>query len=134
MALKIVFTDYYYPDNAQEVEILEKLDDVEIVDLTKVKAGGIIEPEELIPHVKDADAVIIQFGKITSEVIAAMEKCKVIARYAIGVDVVDLDAAKAKGIAVANVPDYCIEEVSDTAIAHIMKQSPGCSSCELSYS
>ncbi len=120
MAFKIIFTDYYYPDNAREVAILEKLDEVEIVDLTKVKPGGIIEPEELIPYVRDADAVIIQFGKITSEVIAAMEKCRIIARYAIGVDVVDLDAARAKGIVVANVPDYCIEEVSDTAVAHIM--------------
>ncbi len=120
MAYKIVFTDYYYPNNSQELEILNRLDDVEIIDLTKVKAGGIIDADELIPYVKDADAVIIQFGKITAKVIAAMEKCRIIARYAIGVDVVDLNAAAAKGIAVANVPDYCIEEVSDTAVAHIL--------------
>ena len=49
-----------------------------------------------------------------------MEKCKIIARYAIGVDNIDLDAAKAKGIVVSNVPDYCLEEVSDTAMAHIL--------------
>ncbi len=120
MSFKVVFTDYYYPDNAQEVEILKQIEDIEIIDLTKLKPGGVIEPDEIIPYVKDADAVIVQFGKINEEVIAAMEKCKIIARYAIGVDVVDLNAAKQKGIAVANVPDYCIEEVSDTAVAHIM--------------
>ena len=49
-----------------------------------------------------------------------MERCKVIARYAIGVDTIDVEAAAAKGIYVANVPDYCIGEVADTAIAHIM--------------
>ncbi len=120
MSFKIVFTDYYYPDNSAELEILNKLDSVEIVDLTKIKSGGIIESEELIPYVQDADAVIIQFAKINRRVIEAMEKCKIIARYAIGVDVVDIEAANDKGIAVSNVPDYCIEEVSDTAMSHIL--------------
>lgn len=120
MAVKILFTDYYYADNNQEREILNKLDAVEIIDLTKEKKGGVIEPDELIPYVADADALIVQFAKINSAVIHAMKKCRIIARYAIGLDTIDLDAARTKGITVSNVPDYCIEEVSDTAIAHIM--------------
>ena len=49
-----------------------------------------------------------------------MQKCKVIVRYGIGVDNVDLKAAAAKGIPVCNVPDYCIDEVADTALAMIL--------------
>lgn len=120
MAFKIVIADYYYPDNKQEMEILGKLEGAEIVDLTKVKDGGVIESAELIPYVEDADALIVQFAKVSSDVIAAMKNCKIIARYAIGVDNIDLGAARQKGITVSNVPDYCIEEVSDTAMAHIL--------------
>jgi len=56
---------------------------------------------------------------MSRKVIENLKNCKIISRYAIGVDNIDLEAARDKGIIVANVPDYCIEEVSDTAIAHI---------------
>jgi D-3-phosphoglycerate dehydrogenase len=117
--LKIVFTDYYYPDNNREVDILNKLGDVEIVDCTKIIPGGIKDENKIIEYAADADAIIVQFAKISRKVIENLKNCKIISRYAIGVDIIDLDAAREKGIVVANVPDYCIEEVSDTAIAHI---------------
>ncbi len=116
---KIVFTDYYYPDNNREIDILKKLGDVEIVDCTKIIPGGIKDEDKVIEYAADADAIIVQFAKISRKVIENLKKCKIISRYAIGVDIIDLDAAREKGIVVANVPDYCIEEVSDTAIAHI---------------
>lgn len=116
---KIVFTDYYYTHNQTEVEILKKLGDIEIVDCTKLFPGGIKDEERVIEYARDADAVIVQFAKMTRRVIEQLDRCKVISRYAIGVDVIDVKAAHEKGIVVANVPDYCIEEVSDTAIAHI---------------
>ncbi len=118
--MKIVFTDYYYPDNRIELDILNTLNGVEIVDLTSLEKGGIKDAERLIPYIKDADAIIVQFADISAKVINSLEKCKIIARYAIGVDNIDVAAAKAKGITVSNVPDYCIEEVSDTAMAHIL--------------
>lgn len=117
---KIVIADYYYPDLKEEYKVFEQLGETEIVDLTKIAEGGIKEPGELIPYVKDADALIVQFAKVNKEVIDSMERCRVIARYAIGVDTIDVESAAAKGICVANVPDYCIDEVADTAIAHIM--------------
>ncbi len=46
-----------------------------------------------------------------------MQRCKVIARYGIGVDIVDVDAATARNIQVTNVRDYCTEEVADHAVA-----------------
>ncbi len=118
---KIVISDYYYANQEQEDSVYRKLgEDYEIIDLTKVKPGGIFEPEDLIPYVSDCDALVVQFAKVTREVILAMTKCKVIARYAIGVDNIDVDAATEKNIYVANVPDYCIDEVSNTAAAHLL--------------
>ncbi len=117
---RIVFTDYYYPNNNKETEILRGLGDVEIVDCTKIEAGGIKEEDRIIPYVEDADAVIVQFADMSSKVIDRLRKCRIISRYAIGVDNIDVKAANEKGIIVANVPDYCIEEVSDTALSHML--------------
>jgi D-3-phosphoglycerate dehydrogenase len=116
---KVVFTDYYYPNNQVEMDILKKLGDVEIVDCTKIIPGGVKEEDKVIEYASDADALIVQFAKISRKVIEQLKNCKIVSRYAIGVDIIDLKAAREKGIVVANVPDYCIEEVSDTAIAHI---------------
>lgn len=116
---KIVFTDYYYPNNTAEIDILKRLGNIEIVDCTKLFPGGIKEEDKLLEYIADADAIIVQFAKISRKVIEGMKKCKIISRYAIGVDNIDLKAAQEKGIVVSNIPDYCIEEVSDTAIAHI---------------
>ena len=64
--------------------------------------------------------MITQFAPVTADVIASMQKAKVIVRYGIGVDNVDLEAAKNRGIPVCNVPDYCIDEVADHTLAFIL--------------
>lgn len=118
---KIVFSDYHYPDIKEELNILAKLgDDLEIVDCTKLIPGGAKTPEELIPFVIDADALIVQFTHVPAEVIAAMQKCKVITKTAVGYDTIDVKAASEKGIKVANVADYCTNEVADSAMALIL--------------
>jgi D-3-phosphoglycerate dehydrogenase len=76
----------------------------------------------VIPLVDQADAVITQFAPVTAEVISKMEKAKVIVRYGIGVDNVDLRAAKERGIPVCNVPEFCIDEV--IVASHIASASP----------
>ena len=78
------------------------------------------DEQKLIDLVKDADFVITQFSPVTAAVIGAMQKSKIIVRYGIGVDNVDLKAAAAKNIPVCNVPDYCIDEVADSALAMIL--------------
>ncbi len=118
--IKIVVTDYYYPNIDQELEIFSRIPGARVVDCTKIVAGGVKGEDEVVPYVRDADAVVTQFAHISRKVVESMEKCRIVARYAIGLDRIDLAAAKEKGIAVANVPDYCIEEVSDTAMAHIL--------------
>ena len=118
---KIVFSDYYYPNLDAEMEELAKLgDDVEIVDCTKIVPGGVKDPRKLIEYAADADALVCQFAVLDAEFIGSLKQCRVIARYSIGMDTVDLEAAKAKGISVANVPDYCISEVANHAAAHIL--------------
>ena len=74
----------------------------------------------MIELVRDADAVITQFASVNTDVIANMRQAKVIVRYGIGVDNVDLAAARARGIPVCNVPDYCIDEVADHTLAFIL--------------
>lgn len=78
------------------------------------------EEEEVIRACKDADGLINQYALLTRRVLEQLPKCKVVARYGVGVDSVDLKAATDLGIIVANVPDYCIEEVASHAVAMIL--------------
>lgn len=73
--------------------------------------------DEVIAAARDADALLVQWAPVNAAVIAALNRCKVIVRYGIGVDNVDLAAAKARGIAVCNVPDYGIHEVAEHAVS-----------------
>lgn len=76
--------------------------------------------EDIIAVAKDADAIIVCYAKITAEVIGALTKCKAIGRTGLGVDNIDIPAAAAKGIVVTYVPDYCLREVSDHAMALLL--------------
>jgi D-3-phosphoglycerate dehydrogenase len=111
----IILTDFGEPDWDLEAQVLDESGlDIDLVRLeTKV-------PEQLIPQVANADALIVQWANISSKVIEAMPHCKVISRYGIGVDMIDLAAASERGIIVANVHDYCIEEVSTQTIGFII--------------
>ena len=97
---KIVISDYYYPDIHEELEEFRRLgDDVEVVDCTKIRPGGIKDPTELLTYAHDCDALITQFAApIDAAFMDGLEKCRVIVRYAIGLDTVDLAAAKKRGI------------------------------------
>src|SRR5262245_20371495 len=73
--------------------------------------------DEVIEHGRDADGVIAQYVTIGARAINAFTRCKVIARYGTGVDIVDVDAATKRGIQVTNVPnDWCADEVADHAV------------------
>lgn len=76
--------------------------------------------DDVIECASEADVLIVQFAPVTRRVIEKLHKCKLICRYAIGVDIIDIEAATEHEIFVANVPDYCIDEVSNHAIALLM--------------
>ncbi len=77
-------------------------------------------PEGILAVASQADGLMVTYGKITAEVIAGLEKCKVIGRFGLGVDNIDIDAATKAGIVVVYVPDYCVDEVSDHAMAMLL--------------
>lgn len=110
---KIVIADFDFGDTEIEREILVEAGFQLIALQAKSEA-------ELIDHIRDCDAVISQYARIGRNLIDAMQHCRVIARYGIGVDIVDVEAATAKNIQVTNVQDYCTDEVADHAIALLM--------------
>lgn len=73
--------------------------------------------EKLFSIAVDADAILVREAKVDAELISKLTKCKVIVRYGVGVDNIDLNAAKSKGIMVANVPDYGSEDVAEHAFS-----------------
>jgi D-3-phosphoglycerate dehydrogenase len=76
--------------------------------------------DDILAVGRDADALLITYAKITRDIIAELTNCKAIGRFGLGVDNIDLPAAKEKGIAVNYVPDYCIREVSDHTMALLL--------------
>jgi D-3-phosphoglycerate dehydrogenase len=110
---KVVLTDYVW--DSLEVERRTLADIAELVALQTKK------PEEFIAQARDCDALLNTYaGPITAEVMAQMPKCKIIARYGIGVDTIDVEAATAAGIIVTNNPTYCIEEVAEHTMALLL--------------
>lgn len=79
--------------------------------------------EEIIEVAKDADGIGLIYSDIDKEVIDALDKCKVITRYGIGYDSVDIEAATERGIVVCNVPDYCQQDVATHTMAMLLDLS-----------
>jgi len=109
----VVVTDYDYPDLDIERRII-------------TEAGGTLIPaqcrseEEVIQKAKDAHGLLTQYAPISRKVIEALSQCRVIARYGIGVDNIDISAATQRKIVVVNVPSYCEEEVASHTLALIL--------------
>jgi D-3-phosphoglycerate dehydrogenase len=108
--LRVLVTDHGFP-NLRHEETAITAAGAELV-VAQCKTA-----EDVIAAAKDMDALLVQWAPINAAVIATLTRCKVIVRYGIGVDNVDLIAAKAKGIAVCNVPDYGIREVAEHAVS-----------------
>lgn len=103
-------TDHGFP-NLQQEEAVFKAAGIELI-VVQAKTA-----EAVIAAAKDADALLVQWAPINAGVIAALTRCNLIVRYGIGVDNVDLTAAKARGIPVCNVPDYGVNEVAEHAVS-----------------
>ena len=80
---------------------------------------------DLVANAAGADGILVQYARITAEVMDALPHLRAIGRYGVGVDSVDIDAATARGIAVCNVPDYGTESVSDHAIGLTLAAARG---------
>ncbi|WP_449354221.1 C-terminal binding protein [Virgibacillus natechei] len=111
--MKVVITDHEYKDLRFEDKILDH-EDIEVVKM-QCKTE-----DEVIEACHDADAIMNLYAPISRRVIENLKNCKIITRYGVGVDTIDLDAATEHGICVGNVPDYGVDEVSDHALALIL--------------
>ena len=107
---KVVITDYDYGDVSVEREILEAVG-AEVIALQAKHEDDLFDAA---PH---CAAMMNQYARIGRDTISRMRKCEVIARYGVGVDIVDVEAASERGILVTNVQNYCTEEVADHAIS-----------------
>jgi D-3-phosphoglycerate dehydrogenase len=111
--MKIVITDHRFPNIDQEIREVREAGWTLVV-------GQVTAEDQLINLCRDADGVLAGRARISKKVIATMERCRIIVRYGIGVETIDIQAANDHGIMVANVPDYCIDEVSDHALAFLL--------------
>ncbi|MDR6553195.1 C-terminal binding protein [Paenibacillus qinlingensis] len=112
-AYTVVVTDYGFPDLKQEEEVLLPMG-------VKLLSGQCKTQEEVLQLARHADAIISERAPITKAVIDSLERCKIIVRYGVGVDNVDIEAAKARNIPVVNVPDYGTGEVADHAMSLLL--------------
>ncbi|MFH1477858.1 MAG: C-terminal binding protein [Verrucomicrobiota bacterium] len=113
MKYTVIIADDRYPHYREETAVLSAIG-ANIVTIKSQTAS------ELIRAGRTADGVIVNLAPFNAEVIAALTRCRIISRYGVGYDNVDVKSATAKGIWVANVPDYCGEDVSDQALALLM--------------
>ncbi|KKK36803.1 2-hydroxyacid dehydrogenase [Mesobacillus campisalis] len=112
--IKVVVTDWEFEDLRFEESVLNAFQEIELV------GANCRTEDEVIEACRDADGILNQYAPLSKRVIESLRNCKVIARYGVGVNTIDLEAASEKGICVANVPDYCMDEVSDHALALLL--------------
>jgi len=110
---KVVITDCDHDSIEEEKEELSRIG-AELI-LVQVR-----EEQDVIQSCHDADGIINQYSLLNRRVLENLPKCKVISRYGVGVDSIDLKAATELGIIIANVPDYCIDEVANQTIAMLL--------------
>ena len=113
MNSKVLITDYVWPSTDPEREILEAAG-VELVVAPDTSEGTLAD------LATDVDAIMFCFAQVTGQVLESATNCKIAARYGIGVDNVDIPKATELGIVVTNVPDYCMDEVTDHALGMIL--------------
>ena len=113
MTTKALITDYVWPSTDPEREVLEAAG-IELVIAPDSSESTLTE------LARDVDAIMFCFAQVTDKVLESATNCKIAARCGIGVDNVDIAKATELGIVVTNVPDYCMDEVTDHALGMIL--------------
>jgi len=112
----VLVTDYAWPDLDVEREILGQAG----CEVVAASTGG---EEELVSLAASADAILTNWKPVTARVLDHAARCLTVVRYGVGLDNIDVEAATRLGIVVSNVPDYCVEEVSDHTMALLLALS-----------
>ncbi len=115
---KVVLTDYVWQSLDVERATLQG-----VAELLALQTRN---PDEFVVAARDCDALLNTYGgPITADIIARMPRCKIIARYGIGVDTIDVAAATQAGVIVTNNPTYCIDEVAEHTMALLLACARG---------
>jgi D-3-phosphoglycerate dehydrogenase len=112
-SLKVAVADSVFPNLDPARDVVSQIG-------AELQLAAENTPEAIMRIAKDADAILVTYAKITGDMIRQLTRCRIVSRFGIGVDNVDIEAATAKGIVVTKVPDYCIDEVSDHAMALLL--------------
>lgn len=113
MPFHIVVSDSVFPNLEPASDVLSRID-------AHLQLAREPTPEAILQAGAGADAILVTYAKITSDIIRQLTRCRIISRFGIGVDNVDVAAATEAGIVVTKVPDYCIDEVSDHTLALLL--------------
>src|SRR5512136_2855779 len=113
---RVAITDYTFPD----VELERR--ELAVVD-AEVVVGQCHTEDEVLELARDAEAIICDYTSITRRVLAGLPRLRVVSEYGIGVDNIDVAAASALGIWVANAPGFCTAEVADHTLALLLAAS-----------
>jgi D-3-phosphoglycerate dehydrogenase len=109
----IAVTDSPFPSLDPAKAALKRLD-------PELRMANSPSAEDVLAVARDADAVLVTYAKLPADLLRQLTRCKAIGRFGLGVDNIDVKAAAELGITVTYVPDYCIHEVSDHALALLL--------------
>ncbi len=110
---KVLITDYAWPDVTIERNTLAEID----AELVVAPTG---DAATLARLAADCDAIMTNWAKVPQSVIEACKNCKIVSRLGIGIDNIDVAYCKSQNIPVTNVPDYCLIEVAEHALAQLL--------------
>jgi D-3-phosphoglycerate dehydrogenase / 2-oxoglutarate reductase len=109
----IAVTDSVFPSLDPALAALKRVDP----ELRMAKSAA---ADDILAVARDADAILVTYAKLTGDLLRQLTRCKAIGRFGLGVDNIDVPAARECGITVTYVPDYCMREVSDHAMALLL--------------
>jgi D-3-phosphoglycerate dehydrogenase len=109
----IAVTDSVFPSLDPAMAALARLD-------PQMRVSKSVAAEDILAVARDADAILVTYAKLPGELLRQLTRCKVIGRFGLGVDNIDTKTAAELGIVVTYVPDYCMQEVSDHAMALLL--------------
>jgi len=109
----IAVTDSVFPSLDPAMAVLARLD-------PEMRMAKSAAAEDILAVARDADAVLVTYAKLTGELLRQLRRCQAIGRFGLGVDNIDTKTAAELGIVVTYVPDYCMHEVSDHAMALLL--------------
>jgi D-3-phosphoglycerate dehydrogenase / 2-oxoglutarate reductase len=109
----VATTDSPFPSLDPAKKALARLD-------PEYRMANSASADDILVVAQEADAILVTYAKLPGDLLRQLKRCKAIGRFGLGVDNIDLPAAKALGIAVNYVPDYCLREVSDHAMALLL--------------